>query len=222
MKQKTVQVSSKTEEKWKKEWKIGELREQMKLRKCHQKYLRKKEEIRKSRDLSGYNIWSAFVLQLSYLSFLTSVFNVSFSLWPLSLIQCGVRSRSHPQFRPWFWLMIFFCLYFLEFMFFFCHKLYFHCSCFSFCALYLYYFPIKNYSDLERFQLLLHSFNESVEFVVEVGGHGINYLDLSISLMHDDLEKNKVLMRSQYYLFIVFALFLFLSLIHISEPTRPY
>jgi len=84
----------------------------------------------------SHSEWYAFVLELNsailnssiffLVSLQTSVFNLFFSLWPLFLIKCGSRPRSHPQPQPWFCLMLCFCLYFLEFMFFFlfCHKLY--------------------------------------------------------------------------------------------------
>jgi len=43
-------------------------------------------------------------------------------------------------------------------------------------------------SNLERFQKILHSFDDNIHFSTEIGGHQINYLDLTISLSCDDLN----------------------------------
>jgi len=42
--------------------------------------------------------------------------------------------------------------------------------------------------ELGKFRRLLHSFDDNITFTVEVGGHRINYLDLTIELCHDELD----------------------------------
>ena len=41
------------------------------------------------------------------------------------------------------------------------------------------------HSDLQKFHHPLHSFYGSIEFTLEVGGHSLNFLDITISLSPD-------------------------------------
>ena len=43
-------------------------------------------------------------------------------------------------------------------------------------------------NNLQKFQKVLHSFDDNIQFTMEIGGHKINYLDLTISLSCDDLS----------------------------------